>query len=76
MFHSKTLKYIKNHFSTNSKILSSKQIRNQFLDYFIHEKDHKFIKSSPVIPFGDPGLAFVNAGMNQVSRFYLFFQLD
>ena len=76
MFHSKMLKYMKNRYSTDSKILSSKQIRNQFLDFFIHEKNHKFVKSSSVIPFGDRGLAFVNAGMNQVSGFYIFSTLS
>lgn len=46
--------------------LSSKNIRQQFLDYFIKENEHKFIRSSPVVPFCDPTVSFVNAGMNQV----------
>lgn len=49
---------------------SSKVIRQEFLDYFIKENNHKFIRSSPVVPFCDPTVAFVNAGMNQVNRYY------
>lgn len=48
------------------KILTSKQVREKFLDYFIHDNDHKFVKSSPVVPMCDSTIAFVNAGMNQV----------
>lgn len=51
------------------KDVCSKAIRQKFLDYFISENNHKFIKSSPVIPFCDPSIAFVNAGMNQVMIF-------
>lgn len=50
-----------------NKDLCSKAIRQKFLDFFISENNHKFIKSSPVIPFCDPSIAFVNAGMNQVT---------
>lgn len=47
--------------------ICSKAIREKFLEYFICENNHKFIKSSPVVPLCDPSIAFVNAGMNQVS---------
>lgn len=46
---------------------SSNMIRQTFLDYFIKENDHKFVRSSPVMPYCDPTVAFVNAGMNQVN---------
>lgn len=49
-------------------VLSSNQIRKRFIDYFVKENDHKFIKSSPVVPYNDPTIAFVNAGMCQVSK--------
>lgn len=45
---------------------NSNNIRKQFLDYFIKENGHNFVRSSPVVPFCDPTVAFVNAGMNQV----------
>lgn len=51
---------------TKSNELSSLEIRNMFLDFFIDKNAHKFIRSSPVIPFCDPSVPFVNAGMNQV----------
>lgn len=50
-----------------SKQNSSKAIRQQFLDFFIKENNHEFIRSSSVIPFCDPTLSFTNSGMNQVS---------
>lgn len=51
----------------SSSHLSSKFIRQQFLDFFIHQNEHNFVKSSSVIPYCDPTLSFTNAGMNQVS---------
>lgn len=50
-------------------ILSANEIRTRFIDYFVKENDHKFIKSSPVVPYNDPSIAFVNAGMCQVRIF-------
>ena len=45
-------------------MLSSKEIRNQFLEYF-KNKEHIIVPSAPVIPHGDKTLMFTNAGMNQ-----------
>lgn len=50
---------------------SAKSIRQSFIDYFVHEHDHTFLRSSPVVPLCDPSLAFVNAGMNQVLQILL-----
>lgn len=47
--------------------LSSREIRDRFCKYFAESHDHKFVRSSPVVPLCDPSVAFVNAGMNQVS---------
>lgn len=71
---------------SKSNELSSLEIRNMFLDFFIDKNNHKFIRSSPVIPFCDPTVPFVNAGMNQVLKIrqpmfnstfkYFFFQFQ
>ncbi|RZF40063.1 hypothetical protein LSTR_LSTR002466 [Laodelphax striatellus] len=50
---------------------TSSLIRTSFLDYFIKENGHAFIRSSPVVPFQDPSLSFVNAGMNQFKNVLL-----
>lgn len=47
--------------------LTGKDIRGQFVDFFVAKKEHTFVHSSSVIPHEDPTLLFANAGMNQVS---------
>ncbi|MFL3050453.1 MAG: alanine--tRNA ligase-related protein, partial [Candidatus Neomarinimicrobiota bacterium] len=50
--------------------MKSSEIRNQFFDYF-SKKGHSFIRSSSLVPKGDPTLLFNNAGMNQFKRILL-----
>ncbi len=50
--------------------MTSKEIRNQFLQFF-KNKNHKIVSSAPVVPYDDPTLLFTNAGMNQFKDVFL-----
>lgn len=55
----------------SAKPLSSHDVRRTFLDYFI-ANDHNFVRSSPVVPYGDATVPFVIAGMFQVGPIFRF----
>lgn len=59
-------KYIQRTKSRKYSTKRSNDIRRDFLDFFMKEHNHTYVRSSPVVPFCDPTIPFVNAGMNQV----------
>ena len=55
--------------------MQSHQIRQGFLDFF-NRQGHPVVKSSPLIPEGDPSLLFTSAGMVQFKPYYLGLKTD
>ncbi|MCQ2167720.1 MAG: alanine--tRNA ligase [Bacteroidales bacterium] len=51
-------------------MMTSKEIRQQFLDFFA-SKNHTVVPSAPMVVKGDPTLMFTNAGMNQFKDIFL-----
>ena len=51
-------------------IMTSREIRQTFLDFFASKK-HTIVPSAPMVVKNDPTLMFTNAGMNQFKDWFL-----
>ena len=51
-------------------MLTGTQIRQSFLDFFVH-RGHTLVRSSSLVPDKDPTLLFTNAGMVQFKNIFL-----
>ena len=55
---------------SKKRFMSGNDVRETFLRFF-EQKGHRRVRSSSLVPHGDPTLLFTNAGMNQLKDVFL-----
>ena len=53
-----------------TEVVTGNETRRQFLEFF-HQRGHRIVRSSSLVPVDDPTLLFTNAGMNQFKDVFL-----
>ncbi len=53
-----------------TEVVTGNETRRQFLEFF-HQRGHRIVRSSSLVPADDPTLLFTNAGMNQFKDVFL-----
>ncbi len=58
---------MRRNYSSGNVTFPARVVRKRFLDYFVNEKQHQFVKPSPIMSYFDKSIPFVNSGSYSVT---------